>query len=472
MTSRARALRLLPLLLLPLSVAALASAAPTRDDLTAAVAAGQAAGKDFSGVVAPGLAVTGKDLTAIKLSGADLRGAILQNVNLNQAALGRASLRGAVLDRVSFIDADLSGCDLSGTTLKLVNLDGANLTDCDFTGAKLEQALLTSGGGTHLPALRLALSKATGAQFSRACVAGLSGDAFAFCYNTENPIFWPGTPFTVSPLLAAPAILGLEAKLRNDYFADQLLMDEKACAKGIQMLPVHLPDDPGLLQGRPLWAVLAGRETADKRTYFALVVPPFGPQTYRSQDLLTIWQGPWENLEAAGGLQVVRKPLLTITPKTVLPTPEEQAKAILRQAATIILDKRTYGPLVPGAAGLAKAATELRAAGQNSDLEAAKRLTPWQDFPRQCLLGSGADACAFLTEALPSLTGDNKQAAQDALAFYQAALKPLADDWPGLEVAGDAMTKQDCNRYLKAADLVGSLAAAEQKAAEAFLRVK
>lgn len=472
MTSRACSLRLLPVLLLPLMAAAIASAAPTRDDLTEAVAAGQAAGKDFSGVVAPGLSISDKDLTGITLSGADLRGAILQGVNLTQAVLNRASLRGAVLDRVSFIDADLSGCDLSGTTLKLVNFDGANLTDCDLTGARLQQALLTSGGGTHLPALRLALSKATGAQFSRAWVAGLSGDAFAFCYNTENPIFWPGTPFTVSPLLAAPAILGLQAKLRNDYFADQLLMDEKACAKGIQILPVSLPDDAGLLQGRPLWAVLAGRETTDKRAYFALVVPPFGPRTYRTQDLLNVWQGPWENLEAAGGLQVVRKPLLTITPKTVLPTPEEQAKAILQQAATIILDKRTYGPLVPGAAGLAKLAGALRAAGQNADVEAAKRLAPWQDFPRQCVIGSGADASAFLVEAAVCLTGDAKRSAQDALALYQTALKPLTDGWPGLDLPGEAMTKQDCDRYLRAADLVGTLAAAEQKAAEAFLRVQ
>lgn len=287
------------------------AAAPSREDVTAALA-GEMRGKDLSGAQAPGLTVARRDLSASSWQQADLRGGSLAEVNLAGAKLAGANLRGAVLDRVSLVDADLSGCDLSGALLNLVNLDGANLADCVFTGARLQQVLLTSSGGTHLPGLRLALQQAGGAPLSRPWVAALSGDAFAFVYNTEAPGFWPNTPFTVNPLLAAPALLGLEAKLRNDYFADLLLMDEKEAAKAVQLLPVRLVDDPGLLQGRPLWAVLTGRETADKKTYFSLNVPPFGPQTYRSQDLLDGWRGPWENLEPVGGAQLVHKPLLTI----------------------------------------------------------------------------------------------------------------------------------------------------------------
>lgn len=471
MTPRARSFHVLATLLLLLVAAAL-PAAPTAGDFTQALDAHATAGKDFSGLQAPGLSVNGQDLSAIQLSGADLRGAIFSDTILNQARLSRASLRGALLERVSLVDADLSGCDFSGATLRLVNLDGANLTDCDFTGTRLDQALLSSNGASHLPALRLALAQATNQTFSRAWVAALSGDAFTFCYNTENAAFWPGTPFAVNPLLAAPTLLGLEAKLRSDYFAEQLLLDEKAGAKGIQLLPVKLPEAAGIAQGRPLWGVLAGREKAGLQSYFAFIVPPFGPQTYRSPELLAAWLGPWENLEPAGGLQVVRKPLVTITPKTVLPTPEEQAKAALRQAATMITERRTYGPLVPGALGLSKLAAELRAAAQAEDTAAVRRLAPWQDFPRQCLIGSLTDACAFLTEALPVLNGEAKQAAQEALGLYQAALPPLAQQWPRLDLTGEQMTPQLRARCTQAADIVGALAAAELKAAEGFAKVQ
>lgn len=456
---------LLPLaFLLPLP----ASAAPTRDEVAAALNKGEARGQDFSGAQASGLTAGRCDLSGTTWLRADLRGASLSELDLSRAKLAGASLRGALLDRVSLIDADLSGCDLSGALLKLVNLDGANLADCDFTGARLDQVLFTSSGGTHLPGLRLALQQATGQEFSRPWVAALSGDAFAFVYNTENPGFWPNAPFTVSPLLAAPAILGLSAKMRSEYAAEQLLLDEKETAKGVQLLPVRLMDDPGLLQGRPLWAVLTGRETADRRTYFALNVPPFGPQTYRSQELLNVWAGPWDNLEAVGGSLMLHKLLLTITPKTKVPPRVEQAKAALRQAAQIITDRRTYGPLVPGEAGLTRLAADLRAAAQGNDLEAVRRLAVWEGFPRQCLLGSRLGACEFLTEAAAELTGEPKAAAQDALIAYRGALAALGSKWPGLGVAGDAVTPEVRERYNRAADLVAGVAAAEHKAAGSF----
>jgi hypothetical protein len=469
MTPRALPLPLLFLLL----VTTFCHAAPTSDDLLVAIRSGQAAGKDFAGVVAPGLVLTGQDLTGINLQGADLRGALLTGVNLTKANLGHANLRGATFDGVSLCDADLRECDLSGATLKLVTFDGADLTDSRFSGADLGLAMFSGGGGTHLPGLRLALQQVTGQELSRAWVAGLSGDVFAFCYDTENASFWPGTPFTVSPLLAAPAALGVEAKLRSDYFAEQLLMDEKASAKGVHLLAVKAADDPGLLRGRPLWAVLSGRETVTKeRSYFVLNIAPFGPQTFRKQELLDLWAGPWENLEPVGSLQVVRKPLLTLTLKGPLATKPEQARAALRQGALILLDRRTYGPLVPGEAGLARLAAQLRAAGENRDLEAARRLAPWGDMPRQCLLSSRTQACAFLTEAATVLEGDAKQAAETALAAYQPALETLGGQWPGLELQGETMSDEAAQRYLKAADIVGNFSLTEHKVGETLQQVQ
>lgn len=469
-------LKSLPLVLALLFIALAATcglAAPARDDLRAAVEAGEAAGKDFSGISASGLSLTRPNLAGTNLSGADLRGIAIAGGSLGGSNLSRANLRGAVLDRVSLVDADLSGCDLSGAILNLVNLDGANLADCAFRGTSFNNVLLSSGGGTHLPGLRAALQQATGQTLSRAWVAALSGDAFAFCYNVEDPAFWPGTPFTVNPLLAAPTNMGLSAKLRNDYFADQLLLDAKASAKDIQVLAIKLQDDPGLLAGRPLWAVLAGREVVDNlHQYFALSVPPFGPQTYRAQELADLWTGPFENLEPVGSLQVVRKPLLTITPTTKIATLPEQARLALRQASLIILDKRTYGPLVPGEAGLTRLAADLRAAAQNNDLERAQRLAVWGIFPRQCLIGSRTEACDFLREASAVLEGDSKRAAQAALAGYEPALAGLEQQWPELGVKGETMTDETRGRYLKAADLVAAMAVADRAAAAEVAKIR
>ena len=448
-------------------------ATPTREQFSAAVASGAAAGKDFSAVCASGLTLTRPDLTSTNLSGADLRGVTITGGSLSGCNLSRANLRGAVLDRVSLVDADLGGCDLSGAVFNLVNLDGANLADCVFHGTSLSNVLLSSGGGTHLPGLRAALQQATGLKLSRAWVAGLSGDAFAFCYNTENPTFWPGTPFTVNPLLAAPTNMGLSAKLRSDYFADQLLLDAKAAGTGVQMLAIKLQDDPGLLAGRPLWAVLAGREVVDNQhQYFALSVPPFGPMTYRAQELVDLWTGPWENLEPIGSLQVVRKPLLTITPSARAATTAEQARLALRQASQIILDKRTYGPLVPGEAGLTRLAAELRAAGESGDLERARRLAPWGVFPRQCLVGARTEACDFLAEATAGLQGQNKEAAQAAVEGYGRALGGLRDQWPDLDCTGETMTAQSRERFQQAADLVAAMAVADRAAATYFASIQ
>ncbi|MHB8994649.1 MAG: pentapeptide repeat-containing protein [Armatimonadota bacterium] len=462
MSPRAVALSLCLLLL-----GALAYAAPARDDLLAAINAGQARGGDFSGVQAAGIQVSGQDLTGINLAGADLRGASLTAVRLDDANLSRANLRGAILDSVSLRGADLSGCDFSGAILKLVALDGASLTETRFSGADLGLAMFSVGGGTHLPGLRLALQQLTGQEISQAWIAGLSGDAFAFCYNTENAAFWPSTPFTVGPLRAAPAAFGIEAKLHGEAFAQQTLMDDTVAPKTVRLLAVKAVDDQGLLQGRPLWAVLAGREIVTKdRAYFALNLPPFGLQTYAKKDLLSIWTGPWENLEPVGSLQVVRTPMLTLTLTGSLSSREAQARTALRQASQTLLDRRTYGPLVPGEAGLAKLAADLRSAGENHDLEAARRLAPWGDLPRQCLLSSRAEACAFLTEAATVLEGEAKQAAQTALATYQAALQPLEKQWPGLEVTGETMAPAAAQRYLQAADIIGNFSVAEHKVGE------
>ena len=211
---------------------------------------------------------TGCGHTAIN---ADLRGVTFERVRLDGAVLAGASLRGAILEDVSLTDADLSGADLSGARLRLVNLAGAKMEECQLTGASLQSVLLSVNGGTHGEALRLALGKAAGQQFSRPWVGGLSGDAFAFVYNTEDPGFWPGTPFTVNPLTAAATNLGLDAQVRVDFRSRKLLLEGDKLPPGVHLLPMQ-SDRVGLwlLRDMPLWALVEGREVRDKRPYLRI----------------------------------------------------------------------------------------------------------------------------------------------------------------------------------------------------------
>lgn len=72
-----------------------------------------------------GLIKTGKtivDLRQADLLGSDLRGALLQNVNLSQTFLHQADLRGAVLDQVDLTDVGLHDAILRGADFRTANL--------------------------------------------------------------------------------------------------------------------------------------------------------------------------------------------------------------------------------------------------------------------------------------------------------------------------------------------------------------
>lgn len=445
-----------------------AFAAPTREEVLAAVGSGKAAGGDFSGAVAPGLALEHQDLSGTLWRDADLRGITLTDVNLSGAVLAGADLRGATLQAVSLADADLTGTDLSGARLRLVNLAGAKLDGCQLNGATVYLSMLSANGGTHSEALRLALNQATGQQFSRAWVDGLSGDVFAFVFNVDDPGFWPGTPFTVNPLTAAPTALGLESKLREDYFAERVLTEGETLAPGIHVVPLRAErTDLWLLRGMPLWSVVEKREMADKRLVFTLEMPPFAQDTMRREMLLKLWEGPWPTLEPVGALKTTAKsPLLTITGAKVTVTSQAQLAAALRQAAAIMGEKRTYGPLVPGAAGLARLAGELRQVGESGDIDRAKRLAIWEQFPRECLLGSRNEACQFLEEGLKVASAGQQAILNEALVLLRSEVTVLKGDWPGLAPEAPTMSPELRAQYTKAAEIVGTAASVEGRLAQ------
>jgi hypothetical protein len=79
----------------------------------------------LSGAELRGAHMNGMDLFGANLAGADLRGA-----DLGWANLSDANLRGADLRRANLIGADLSDANLSGADLR-----GAHLADSDLEGA-------------------------------------------------------------------------------------------------------------------------------------------------------------------------------------------------------------------------------------------------------------------------------------------------------------------------------------------------
>jgi hypothetical protein len=402
---------LLPLLLCLALVCACAlapaqDATPLRESARAAIEraakAGEATDQDYSGASAAGLTLARVSLAGSSFRGADLRGASLAGVSLEKADLRLANLRGAVLERVDLLNADLREADLSGAVFCLTNLENANLTGCRMEGATFEGAGFSLTGAPYLAALHLALQNAVNEPLSRAWVAGLSGDAFAFSYGpdpqaaTRESGFWPGLPFNVNPLLVAATNLGLTATFTRDAASEKQLLD-KLQDRTVYLLALRLPAvDERVTQSRPLWGVITEREAGEAGIIFHLQVPPFGAQELRQGQLFgDIWGGPWSTPEPVGTMLPARRQLVAIRCGVAQPVPD-QVSAALRQAVGIITEKRTYGPLVPGEAGLTRLAADLRAASRSLDSEAGRALLSWQRFPRQCLIGSLALACDFL----------------------------------------------------------------------------
>ncbi len=89
-------------------------------------------------------------LSNADLEDADLRFALLTNVDLSNADLGNADLRFAVLTNVNLTGVDLAGADLNSAELDGVNLAGADLSDVDLGSAILTGAQGQLAASTNL----------------------------------------------------------------------------------------------------------------------------------------------------------------------------------------------------------------------------------------------------------------------------------------------------------------------------------
>ncbi|MEX0171386.1 pentapeptide repeat-containing protein [Streptomyces sp. LMG1-1-1.1] len=90
------------------------------------------------------------DLSRSNLSGLDLRGVDLHDVNLTGSDLRRATLYGTDLSGAQLGWANLAGGALVSADLRGAMLLGANFTDANLDGAHLENARLRNLKGAHI----------------------------------------------------------------------------------------------------------------------------------------------------------------------------------------------------------------------------------------------------------------------------------------------------------------------------------
>lgn len=97
-------------------------------------------GENLAGATMQNMNLMRADLTGSQLSGADLSFS-----NLSASALSGADLRQAVLVGTSLRGADLANVLLDGADLSYADLGGANLAGTSFTGVKLDKTKWVNG---------------------------------------------------------------------------------------------------------------------------------------------------------------------------------------------------------------------------------------------------------------------------------------------------------------------------------------
>ncbi len=117
----------------------------------------------------PVIRLKGADLGGAEMEEADLRGA-----DLSKAYLAGAVLRGAAMDEIRLDGADLRGADLSGASLTLSSLRGVNLDDSLLHNTNLYSATLVGArlGSAYLKDAWLYGADFNGADLSRARMWG------------------------------------------------------------------------------------------------------------------------------------------------------------------------------------------------------------------------------------------------------------------------------------------------------------
>jgi uncharacterized protein YjbI with pentapeptide repeats len=108
-----------------------------------------------------------RDFRKFYLASADLKAAVMPNINLQEADLSDSNLQGADLSGADLSQADLSRANLHaarlvGANLTGANLVGANFSDTDLTDARLDKTYLRLADFTRANLTRATLVEADG----------------------------------------------------------------------------------------------------------------------------------------------------------------------------------------------------------------------------------------------------------------------------------------------------------------------
>ena len=446
------------------------------------------AGKSFRGA-----ALTGMDLAALRCAGLDLRGTNWARADLRGAAFSGVNLAGASLDEAiargaTFIDCDMVGvtmrhADLSGALFRGVQLAGADLAGSKLHGAEFEGAMYSRTGGRHTGAIAVALATLAAAEpqvgaspWTPPLAAGLSGDAFAFVYNTADARQWPLAPFTESPVRAAMAAAGHDVTALFDLSATKAADALVEALQGgkICLLPVSLVGEE--MQGGDLrqafWAAALTMNDIERPARAVLLIPPFGRREYVPAQLADRWAGPWPTLAPAGAERSeARHPLYVISRGEAPRAPRDAVLAALRQGAMIINDRRTYGALVPGVPGLERLAEDLNRAARSGDVQLVSALAAWDGTPRRLLISARRQAAEFLEQAAGVMLPMERPDMARAAALYRNEADILANSFPALKTDATLTMEETRARYARAAGVISEVAHIEAAAARVFVEI-
>ena len=138
----------------------------TNADLSNSILIGtKLVGADLTNADLSGVSLSNTDLTEANLSGADLTDTNLSGKDLSGMDLSGTKLVGADLTDTNLSGKDLSGMDLSGTKLSGMDLSGMDLNKTILTGADLS--------GTNLSGINLATVDLTGVKLRESDLSGM-----------------------------------------------------------------------------------------------------------------------------------------------------------------------------------------------------------------------------------------------------------------------------------------------------------
>ncbi|NSW58535.1 MAG: pentapeptide repeat-containing protein [Armatimonadetes bacterium] len=455
----------------------------------ATVRAMAADGKDLSGS-----SLSGLDLSALQLANARavqtnwtnaiLRGATFRLVDMQDARFDEVIARGAVFDGCVLVNATLRHADLSGAQFLNAQLAGADFTGSRLRGAEFEGCTYSRTGGFHAGAVAAALGalsageQLTGAQtLSADLAAGLTGEPFAFVYDTEDPTRWPMAPFTESPVRAAAMTAGHNAKAIYDASpADALQTLTRSLKAGkICLLPVSLQGEEmsGSDFDRAFWGAAVAYNDNVKPPRIVVIVPPFGKREYEPGDLVSRWSGPWPTLEPAGAERSQAKfPLYVLTRGPESRSMRTTVLWALEQAIAMVREPRTYATLVPGLAGLKRLAGDLQLASQpETDPGFLARLAPWSGRPRDLLISARKAAADFLDAASAQMLEADRPLLNQAAGLYRGEAQILEENFPALNGEQGAPLEVQRQSFAKAAAVINEAVRIESTAAEVLEQV-